>query len=171
MLKEDLQRIQKMSSKWAVRVPHLSAVVQFVSSKTIHWRLEEHIGPMDTQKKAVDWPLHLRSSYIMRYKSNSSLSSEKGFNKNLLKNWINALFFVWSCSVCYYPVQSHEWRGLLHMQHIARGRVTTENCQSVTAATTSAEHPASAKWRGGHCKKPWHRIHHTLHYIYDTKCK
>lgn len=23
----------------------------------------------------------------------------------------------------------------------------------------------------GDTAKPWHRIHHTLHYIYDTKCK
>lgn len=101
-----------MSSKWAVRVPHLSAVVQFVSSNTIYWRLEEHIGTMDTQKKGVkkksNW-LAVTSAYILHHALQVQLISQQWkriLKKNQLKNWINALFFrlEWLCLLLPCPI-------------------------------------------------------------------
>lgn len=130
---------------------------------------------MDTQIKSSSSTLHWHVSCIMRYKSNLSNNHEKEAKKNKQrKNWIDPLsFFFFFFLPC--PIKSVA--GLLHMQHITRGRVTTKNCQSTVSdgghrrlppSCSTAEHPASTEWRGGTLQKPWHRIHHILHYIYDT---
>lgn len=115
-------------------------------------------------KKTKTKQKQLFGSYICVYPASCATSPihltivKKDFLKKKTeqrKNWIDTLFFLFCfdlfCLLLPCPIKSVV--GLLHMQHITRGRVTTKNCQSVTAATIVCWAPCVDRVKRGTLQK------------------
>lgn len=120
------------------------------------WRTHRTNGHAKKSKQKSNW-LAVTSALILHHALQVQFISQqwkrikKKSDKEL--NQYTLFLFVLTCSVCYYPVQSNEWRGLVRMQRIARGRGATENCQSVTAATIVCWAPCVDRVKGGDTAK------------------